>query len=39
MSEIQERVAQQAGLGDEELPIAPDPNLKFWKDTDKGLRG
>jgi len=39
MSEIQERVAQQAGLSDEELPVAPDPNLKFWKDTAKGLLG
>ena len=39
MSEIEERVAQQAGLSDEELPIAPDPNLKFWKDTAKGLLG
>jgi len=39
MSEIQERVAQQASLGDEELPIAPDPNLKFWKDMAKGLLG
>ncbi|NIN65194.1 MAG: hypothetical protein GTO63_10940, partial [Anaerolineae bacterium] len=39
MSKIEERVAQQAGLSDEELPIAPDPNLKFWKDTAKGLLG
>jgi len=39
VSEIEERVAQQAGLSDEELPIAPDPNLKFWKDTAKGLLG
>jgi len=39
MSEIQERVAQQAGLNDEELPLAPDPTLKFWKDTAKGLLG
>jgi len=39
MSEIEEHVAQQAGLSDEELPIAPDPNLKFWKDTAKGLLG
>ncbi len=39
MNEIEERVAQQAGLSDEELPIAPDPNLKFWKDTAKGLLG
>ncbi len=39
MSEIQERVAQQAGLSDEELPLAPDPALKFWKDTAKGLLG
>jgi hypothetical protein len=39
MSEIEERVAQQADLSDEELPIAPDPNLKFWKDTAKGLLG
>jgi hypothetical protein len=39
MSEIEERVAQQAGLSDEELPLAPDPNLKFWKDTAKGLLG
>jgi hypothetical protein len=39
MSEIEERVAQQAGLSDQELPIAPDPNLKFWKDTAKGLLG
>jgi hypothetical protein len=39
MSEIEERVAQQAGLSDEELPLAPDPNRKFWKDTAKGLLG
>ena len=39
MSEIEERVAQQAALSDEELPIAPDPNIKFWKDTAKGLLG
>lgn len=39
MSEIEERVAQQAGLSDEELPIAPDPNIKFWKDTAKELLG
>ena len=39
MSEIEERAAQQAGLSDEQLPIAPDPNLKFWKDTAKGLLG
>ncbi|MFB0533824.1 MAG: hypothetical protein ACETWR_02465 [Anaerolineae bacterium] len=39
MSKIEERVARQAGLSDEELPIAPDPNLKFWKDTAKGLLG
>jgi len=26
-------------LSDEGLPIAPDPNLKFWKDTAKGLLG
>lgn len=39
MSEIEERVAQQAGLSDEELPIAPDPNIKFWKDTAKVLLG
>ena len=37
MSEIEQRVAQQAELDDEELPIAPDPNLKFWKQTAKGL--
>ena len=39
MSKIEERVARQAGLSDEGLPIAPDPNLKFWKDTAKGLLG
>jgi hypothetical protein len=39
MNEIQERVAQQVGLSDEELPLAPDPTLKFWKDTAKGLLG
>jgi hypothetical protein len=39
MSEIEKRVAQQAGLGDDELPMAPDPNLKFWKDTARGLLG
>ena len=39
MNEIEERVAQQADLDDEELPLAPDPNLKFWKDTAKGLLG
>jgi hypothetical protein len=39
MSEIEERVLQQAGLSDEDLPLAPDPNLKFWKDTAKGLLG
>ena len=39
MSEIQKRVAQQAGLSDEELPLAPDPALKFWKGTAKRLLG
>ena len=39
MSEIEANVAAQAGLSDEELPVAPDPNLKFWKDTAKGLLG
>ena len=39
MSEVEKRVAQQAGLSDEELPIAPDPNPKFWKDVAKGLLG
>ena len=39
MSEIEKRVAQQAGLSDDELPMAPDPNLKFWKDTARGLLG
>lgn len=29
----------RAAMSDEELPIAPDPNLKFWKDTAKGLLG
>ncbi len=38
-SEIQKNVAQQAGLKDEDLPVAPDPNLKFWKDTARGLLG
>ena len=37
MSETEERVAQQADLADEDLPMAPDPNLKFWKQTAKGL--
>ncbi len=39
MNEIQERVAQQVGLSDEELPLAPDPTLKLWKDTAKGWPG
>ena len=39
MNQVAERVAQQANLGDEALPVAPDPNLKFWKDTAKGLLG
>jgi hypothetical protein len=38
-SEIEERVAAQADLSDDELPVAPGPNLKFWKDTAKGLMG
>ena len=39
MSEIEQRVAAQAGLSDDELPVAPDPNLEFWMDTAKGLLG
>ena len=36
---MSEEHTPQAALSDEELPIAPDPNLKFWKDTAKGLLG
>ena len=39
MNQVEARVAQQANLDEEALPIAPDPNLKFWKDTAKGLLG
>jgi hypothetical protein len=39
MSDIEERVAQQVDLSDEDLPIAPDPNLKFWKEIGRGLLG
>jgi hypothetical protein len=36
---MSEEHTPQATLSDEELPIAPDPNLKFWKDTVRGLLG
>ena len=36
---MSEEHTPQAALSDEELPIAPDPNLKFWKDTARGLLG
>ena len=36
---MSEEYASQAASSDEELPIAPDPNLKFWRDTAKGLLG
>jgi hypothetical protein len=36
---MSEEHTPQATLSDEELPIAPDPNLKFWKDTARGLLG
>jgi len=36
---MSEEHTPQAALSDEDLPIAPDPNLKFWKDTAKGLLG
>ena len=36
---MSEEYTPQTALSDEELPIAPDPNLKFWKDTAKGLLG
>jgi hypothetical protein len=39
MSELEKRNTQHPPLSDEELPMAPDPNLKFWKDTAKGLLG
>ena len=36
---MNEEHTPQAASSDEELPIAPDPNLQFWKDTAKGLLG
>jgi len=39
MNDIKECVEQQVDLSDEEPPVAVDPNLKFWKDTAKGLLG
>lgn len=37
--DMEKSADQQADMKDEELPIAPDPNMKFWKDTAKGLLG
>jgi hypothetical protein len=36
---MSEEHTHQATLSEEELSIAPDPNIKFWKDTAKGLLG
>ena len=36
---MNEEHTPQAASSGEELPIAPDPNLQFWKDTAKGLLG
>lgn len=39
MSELEDHTVQQASLCDEDLPVAPNPNLKFWKDTTRRLLG
>jgi hypothetical protein len=36
---MSEEHTPQTPLSDQELPIAPDPNLKFWKENAKGLLG